>query len=81
MVSPLLRVPATPCPCPTLEPALPVHKIPAYALHEDLAALEHDGESVVTITPIHDGLFFVVTTKFHGQRDGIELRAEWDGAR
>lgn len=61
---------------------MPVHKIPAHALHEDLVALEHDGESVVTITPVHDGAFFVVTTKFHGNnvetRDARVQRAQWD---
>ena len=45
---------------------MPVHKIPAPSLHEDLVALEHDGESVVTITPVAGGAFFVVTTRFHG---------------
>lgn len=51
---------------------MPVHKIPAASLHEDLIALAHDGESVVTVTPIHDGTFFVVTTMFHG--NNIETR-------
>ena len=73
---------------------MPVHKIPAHALHEDLQRLEREGESVNTITPIHDGLFFVVTTRFHGNNiehrgyetpadikrrlDAQEQRAEWD---
>lgn len=69
---------------------MPVHKIPASSLHEDLQALEREGESVVTTTSV--GEFVIVTTKFHG--NNIELRglthaervgaqaqrAAWDGA-
>lgn len=58
---------------------MPVHKIPAPSLHEDLLQLEREGESVTTITPIHDGEFFVVTTRFHG--NNIELRGLTHQAR
>ena len=55
---------------------MPVHKIPAPSLHEDLLQLEREGESVTTITPVADGSFFVVTTRFHG--NNIETRLARD---
>lgn len=69
---------------------MPVHKIPAASLHEDLIALEREGETVVTATNV--GTYVVVTTRYHGQdekrplRDlthaarvgAMETRAKWD---
>ena len=42
---------------------MPEHHIPRGRLHEDLQALDHDGEEVVTITPdpSNDDRFLVIT--------------------
>lgn len=70
---------------------MPVHKIPVGHLHEDLIALEREGETAVTT--VREGDYFVVTTKFHtsavetrplrgithaARVGAIEQRAAWD---
>ena len=71
---------------------MPVHKIPVGHLHEDLIALEREGETAVTT--VREGDYFVVTTKFHtpsrvetrplrdithaARLGAIEQRAAWD---
>lgn len=54
---------------------MPVHRVPRPSLHEDLKAIEREGESILSITP--DGDVFVVVTRFKG--DEIETR-QIDGA-
>jgi len=69
---------------------VPVHKIPVGHLHDDLIALEREGETVTNTE--REGEYFIVTTVFRGQREtrvlhdlthaarvgAQEQRAAWD---
>ena len=55
------QLPTVPIP-PLPEAFVPYHKIPKTNIHEDLIALEREGESVVSVTA--DGTFFHVFTAF-----------------
>ena len=48
---------------------MPAHKIPVGHLHEDLIALEREGETAKTVT--RDGAYYIVTTEYH---NGVETR-------
>ena len=49
---------------------MPFHKIPRGHLHEDIKAIEHDGEVVVAVTyPADDPGFAHVFTRWLGQRE------------
>ena len=50
---------------------MPVHRVPRATLHEDLKAIEREGERVLSITPDKD-VFVVVTRPTGG--DDIETR-------
>lgn len=70
---------------------MPVHKVPAGHLHEDLIAIEREGEEIATVT--QDGDVFIVVTRHRkpietrlaeltpsARLGAAELRAKWDGA-
>lgn len=72
---------------------MPVHKIPAGSIHEDLIAIERDGEEIALVERASRN-YFIVVTRFpalqtrpahpydaltHAARVGaMETRAEWD---
>ena len=70
---------------------MPYHRIPKAHIHEDLREIEHDGETVVTVT-VDNEAFHVFTVKgsrietrladlTHEARIGAQVqRAAWDGA-
>ena len=70
---------------------MPYHRIPKAHIHEDLREIEHDGETVVTVT-VDNEAFHVFTVKgprietrladlTHEARIGAQAqRAAWDGA-
>jgi hypothetical protein len=70
---------------------VPYHRIPKAHIHEDLREIEHDGETVVTVT-VDNEAFHVFTVKgsrietrladlTHEARIGAQAqRAAWDGA-
>ena len=71
---------------------MPVHKIPAASLHEDLIDIKRQGEIVEQVVRVNRREFVVITRKpdliekrpamydlTHASRVGaMELRAEWD---
>lgn len=64
---------------------MPVHKIPAASIHEDLQDIERQGELIRQVTRIDYEYFLVLTDKptlneiTHAARLGaIEQRAKWD---
>ena len=70
---------------------MPYHRIPKAHIHEDLRQIEHDGETVVSVTTDAEA-FHVFTVKgerietrlaslTHEARVGAQAqRAQWDGA-
>ena len=52
---------------------MPVHRIPRARLHEDITALEREGERVVSV--VASDAEFVVFTCWLGERDRYETRA------
>lgn len=43
---------------------MPIHRLPRGTMHEDLRAIEHDGEEVVSIAPDLDASFVLVATRW-----------------
>ena len=43
---------------------MPIHRIPRATMHEDVAAIEHDGERITSVTA--DGEFVIVATVYAG---------------
>lgn len=66
---------------------MPVHKVPAASLHEDLIQIQREGEEITHVVQ-QSKHYFVVLTKYprpelrpltHAARVGaMEQRAEWD---
>ena len=53
---------------------MPYHRIPRAHIHEDLHAIEHDGEQVVSVEA-DDEFFHVFTTSIGARLGQIEHRA------
>lgn len=43
---------------------MPIHRLPRATMHEDVAAIEHDGERIASVTA--DGEFVIVATVYAG---------------